>query len=88
MTCFAEQVAPPAMTTALRAAEPITDVVHYHSPSSQWRRYDEMRRLSEGLLVAGEAMCTFNPRYAHGMEIAVLDAKALGGCLSVKAVRN
>jgi 2-polyprenyl-6-methoxyphenol hydroxylase-like FAD-dependent oxidoreductase/ketosteroid isomerase-like protein len=78
---YAEDFVPAHVLDALRAAEPLGAVVHHRVPSNRWRRYDKMRRTPDGLLVVGDAVCSFNPIYGQGMTIAAIEATVLRDCL-------
>jgi 2-polyprenyl-6-methoxyphenol hydroxylase-like FAD-dependent oxidoreductase len=81
MISFAEEFAPAEAVAAVRAAVPMSGVASYRLPSNRWRRYDKMDSTPKGLLVFGDAICSFDPIYGQGMTVAGLDAIALRECL-------
>lgn len=53
----------------------------FYKISSSWRHYEEVQ-LPEGLLVAGDSVCSLNPIYGHGITVAAMEATRLRELLS------
>lgn len=58
-------------------ATPIGDAVRAAFPAFSRHRYDRLRRLPERYLVAGDAVCSFDPRFGQGMTVAIIEALEL-----------
>jgi len=81
MMDMAEHLLPPTITAAIRGGTPAGAFSIARSTAATWRRYDRNSRHPEGLIIAGDALCSLNPLHGQGMTVAALQALVLRDCL-------
>ncbi|MFP8960685.1 FAD-dependent oxidoreductase [Streptomyces nanhaiensis] len=82
MLAYAETLPGPDVAEVLRTAEPLNEPVRMRYPASTRHHYEKLDRHLGGLLVAGDALCSFNPTYGQGMTAAAQQAIVLRALLA------
>lgn len=78
---YARTLDAPDIYNVIKTAEPLGEGSTYKYPASQRRHFEKLARFPEGLLVVGDALCSFNPIYGQGMTTAINEAALLDECL-------
>lgn len=85
---FARTLPTQGIATITQQCEPIGEGMRFTYRSSRWRHWERLDRRLDGLIVIGDAVCSFNPIYGQGMSSAALQALRLRDLLAEKGTRD
>lgn len=81
---FLASLRDPAIIDLVGCLEPVSDVAVHRQTANRRHDWGRRRGWPPGLLVVGDALCSFNPIYGQGITVAALQAEALGRWLSAE----
>ncbi|MEU3462925.1 NAD(P)-binding protein [Streptomyces sp. NPDC006733] len=79
---YAARLRNPHLLDVITHARPIGATYRCGGLNNHWNPYHRMPHWPNGLLALGDAVCTLNPIYGHGMTVAALEAEILDQLLA------
>ncbi|MFE4712632.1 MULTISPECIES: FAD-dependent oxidoreductase [unclassified Paenibacillus] len=76
-----KQLVAPEIAEALEQLEPYQGPRGYRLAESVRQHFEKLESWPSGLLVLGDALCSFDPIYGQGMTVASIEAETLASCL-------
>ncbi|MFI5937950.1 NAD(P)/FAD-dependent oxidoreductase [Actinoplanes sp. NPDC051494] len=77
MLTYAASLPGPEPAEIIRTARPLGPAVRMRYPEAVRTHWEKVAQPVEGLLITGDALCSFNPMYGQGVTVAAMEAGVL-----------